>query len=58
MASVGLIFYVVRQIHKTRIQSLSLYSELDIEDIVVIVRDLNLFMRIIKEDSDVLTRRV
>ncbi|CDW81959.1 pas domain s-box family protein [Stylonychia lemnae] len=58
MISISLIFYFVRQIHKTRIQSLSLYAELNIDDIQMIITDLSIFMKIIKNSSDDLSKKI
>eukprot|EP00347_Sterkiella_histriomuscorum_P009838 403339681 len=58
VVSIALIFYFVKQIHKTRIQSLSLYSELNIDDIGEVIADLAVFKKIIKDNSDDLNRKI
>ena len=56
--SISLIFYIVRQIHKTRIQSLSLYAELNLEDVREIISSLAFFMQVIKDGSEDINKEI
>jgi hypothetical protein len=55
IASIGVSFYIVTKMHKTRIQMLSLYANLHVLDVEEIIRENEKFSRELEEESEMIT---